>query len=59
MLDRHKPGSKPYRDQLRASLSAMGAQGPRLTELVARDLMLRSTRPRQAPAPWQALNLAS
>ena len=45
---RHKPGSKPYRDQLRASLSAMGAQGPRLTELVARDLQLHGTRPRQA-----------
>ena len=45
---RHKPGSKPYRDQLRASLSAMGAQGPRLTELLARDLMLHGTRPRQA-----------
>jgi len=45
---RHKPGSKPYRDQLRASLSAMGAQGPRLIELVARDLLLHGTRPRQA-----------
>jgi hypothetical protein len=45
---RHKPGSKPYRDQLRASLSAMGARGPRLTELVARDLLLHGIRPRQA-----------
>ena len=45
---RHKPGSKPYRDQLRASLSAMGAQGLRLTELAARDLLLHGTRPRQA-----------
>jgi hypothetical protein len=26
---RHKPGSKPCRDQLRASLSAMGAHGLR------------------------------
>jgi transcriptional regulator with XRE-family HTH domain len=48
MSVRHRPGSKPYRDQLRASLSAMGAQGPRLTELVARDLLLHGTRPRQA-----------
>src|SRR5579863_57687 len=45
---RHKPGSKPYRDQLRATLSALGAQGPWLTELVARDLLLHGTRPRQA-----------
>ncbi len=45
---RPKPGSKPYRDQLRASLSVMGAMGPRLTELVARDLQLHGTRPRQA-----------
>ena len=45
---RHKPGSKPYRDQLRAILCAMGAQGPRLTELVARDLLMHGTRPRQA-----------
>ena len=45
---RHKPGSKPYRDQLRASLSAMGAQARWLTELVARDLLLHGTRPRQA-----------
>jgi len=45
---RHKPGSKPYRDQLRASLSAIGARGHRVTELVARDLLQHGTRPRQA-----------
>ena len=45
---RYKPGSKPYRDQLRASLSAMGARGQRLTELVARDLQQHGARPRQA-----------
>lgn len=45
---RHKPGSKPYRDQLRASLSAIGARGQRVTELVARDLLQHGARPRQA-----------
>jgi transcriptional regulator with XRE-family HTH domain len=45
---RHKPGSKPYRDDLRASLQALGAQGTRLTELAARDLQQHGTRPRRA-----------
>ena len=45
---RPKPGSKPYRDELRASLAGLGARGPALTELVARDLQQRGTRPRQA-----------
>lgn len=35
---RPKSGSKPYRDELRASLQALGAHEPRLTELVACDL---------------------
>jgi hypothetical protein len=35
MSVRPKTGSKPYRDELRASLQALGAHGPRLTELVA------------------------
>ena len=48
MTVRYKPGSKPYRDQLRASLLAMGARGQRLTELVARDLQQHGARPRQA-----------
>jgi transcriptional regulator with XRE-family HTH domain len=45
---RHKPGSKPYRDQLRADLSQLGARGQRLAELVARDLQQHGARPRQA-----------
>lgn len=45
---RHKTGSKPYRDELRASLRALGARGTRLTELMARDLQLHGARPRQA-----------
>jgi transcriptional regulator with XRE-family HTH domain len=48
MSVRHKSGSKPYRDELRASLQALGAQGTRLTELVARDLQQRGARPRRA-----------
>jgi predicted negative regulator of RcsB-dependent stress response/transcriptional regulator with XRE-family HTH domain len=44
----HKTGSKPYRDELRASLQALGAQGSRLTELVARDLVQHGVRPRRA-----------
>jgi transcriptional regulator with XRE-family HTH domain len=45
---RHKAGSKPYRDQLRADLSLLGARGQRLTELIARDLQQQGARPRQA-----------
>jgi hypothetical protein len=45
---RHKSGSKAYRDELRASLQALGAEGTRLTELVARDLLLHGVRPRRA-----------
>src|SRR5207302_5698020 len=48
MSVRHKSGSKAYRDELRASLQALGAQGTRLTELVARDLLLHGVRPRRA-----------
>jgi transcriptional regulator with XRE-family HTH domain len=48
MTIRHKTGSKPYRDQLRAELSRLGARGQRLTEVVARDLQQQGTRPRQA-----------
>lgn len=43
-----KPGSKPYRDQLRAELVRLGAGGQRLAELMARDLLLHGLRPRQA-----------
>ncbi|MBV9446993.1 MAG: helix-turn-helix domain-containing protein [Streptosporangiaceae bacterium] len=45
---RYKACSKPYREKLRASLQALGAQGSRLTELVARDLMQHGVRPRRA-----------
>ena len=45
---RHKVGSKPYRDELRASLLALGASGVRLTELIARDLQQHGIRPRRA-----------
>jgi transcriptional regulator with XRE-family HTH domain len=45
---RQKTGSKPYRDELRASLQALGAHGPRLIELVARDLQQHGVRPRRA-----------
>lgn len=45
---RHKEGSKPYREELRASLVRLGARGDRLAELVARDLQQRGLRPRQA-----------
>jgi transcriptional regulator with XRE-family HTH domain len=48
MSVRHKSGSKAYRDELRGSLQALGAQGARLTELVARDLQQRGARPRRA-----------
>jgi hypothetical protein len=48
MYVRHKSGSRPYRDELRASLQALGAQGSRLTELVARDLQQHGIRPRRA-----------
>jgi transcriptional regulator with XRE-family HTH domain len=44
----HKAGSKPYRDQLRAELSRLGAHGQRLAELIARDLQQHGARPRQA-----------
>jgi transcriptional regulator with XRE-family HTH domain len=43
-----KTGSKPYRDELRASLHELGAHGQRLTELVARDLQQHGIRPRRA-----------
>jgi len=45
---RHKAGSKPYRDQLRADLAGLGVRGQRLTELIARDLQQQGARPRQA-----------
>jgi len=45
---RYKTGSKPYRDELRASLQALGACGVRLTELLARDLQQHGVRPRRA-----------
>jgi transcriptional regulator with XRE-family HTH domain len=48
MTVRQKAGSKPYRDQLRAELSRLGARGQRLTEVVARDLQQQGARPRQA-----------
>ena len=48
MTVRHKPGSKPYRDQLRTTLSQLGARGQALTEVLARDLQQQGTRPRQA-----------
>jgi transcriptional regulator with XRE-family HTH domain len=48
MSVRPKTGSKPYRDELRASLQALGAHGPRLTELVASDLQRHGVRPRRA-----------
>ena len=48
MSVRPKTGSKPYRDELRASLQALGAHGARLTELVARDLQGHGVRPRRA-----------
>ncbi len=48
MSVRQKTGSKPYRDELRASLQALGARGARLTELVARDLQQHGVRPRRA-----------
>ena len=48
MTVRHKAGSKPYRDQLRTTLSQLGARGQGLTEVLARDLQQQGTRPRQA-----------
>jgi transcriptional regulator with XRE-family HTH domain len=45
---RHKPGSKPYRDELRATLGGLGAHGQRLIDLVARDMLQHGARPRQA-----------
>ncbi|MBV9446300.1 MAG: hypothetical protein JO345_10435 [Streptosporangiaceae bacterium] len=48
MSVRYKSGSRPYRDALRASLQALGARDPRLTELVARDLQKHGIRPRRA-----------
>jgi transcriptional regulator with XRE-family HTH domain len=48
MSVRYKTGSKPYRDELRTSLQALGARGLRLTELVARDLQGHGVRPRRA-----------
>jgi len=48
MAVRYKSGSKPYRDQLRAELSRLGARGQRLTETIARDLHQQGVRPRQA-----------
>ena len=48
MSVRPKTGSKPYRDELRASLQALGAHGVRLTELVASELQGHGARPRRA-----------
>jgi transcriptional regulator with XRE-family HTH domain len=48
MSVRPKTGSKPYRDELRTSLQALGAHGARLTELVASDLQGHGIRPRRA-----------
>jgi hypothetical protein len=49
---RYKTGSKPYRDELRVSLQALGARGPRLTELVARlALDLAETERARVSAP--------
>ncbi len=48
--NRNQPyrGNRPYRDQLRAGLARRGLSGPRLTEVVARDLMRFGIRPRKA-----------
>jgi hypothetical protein len=45
---RGKPGSRPYRDQLRRSLVAAGITGPQLVSQVAADLGRCGMRPRQA-----------
>jgi len=42
------PGSKPYRDRLRADLARAGVTGLCLTEQVAADLARQGMRPRQA-----------
>jgi transcriptional regulator with XRE-family HTH domain len=41
-------GDKPYRERLRARLARRGLSGPRLTEVVARDLLGFGIRPRKA-----------
>jgi hypothetical protein len=45
---RGKPGSRPYRDQLRRTLVAAGIGGPQLVSQVAVDLARCGMRPRQA-----------
>ena len=45
---RCKPGSRPYRDQLRCTLVAAGIAGPQLVSQVAADLGRCGMRPRQA-----------
>ncbi len=47
------PGSKPYRDRLRAELMKAGVTGQCLTEQVAADLARQGMRPRQA---WRYAN---
>ena len=47
------PGSKPYRDRLRADLARAGITSPCLTEQVAADLARQSMRPRPA---WRYAN---
>jgi hypothetical protein len=42
------PGSKPYRDRLRAELAKAGVTGPCLTEQVAADLARQGMWPRRA-----------
>ncbi len=48
--NRNQPyrGNRPYRDQLRARLARRGLSGPRLAEVVARDLLRFGFRPRKA-----------
>lgn len=41
---RHKAGSKPYRNQLRADLARLRVRGQQLTELIARDLQQQGVR---------------
>jgi hypothetical protein len=45
---RGKPGSRPYRDQLRRTLVAAGITGPQLVSQLAVDLARCGMRPRQA-----------
>ncbi len=48
MAARCKPGSRPYRDQLRRTLVAAGITGPQLVAQIAADLGRCGMRPRQA-----------